>query len=127
MTHTTHFRRLGLIALLAKVILRSSLMVAGGWLLTLGAEAQTLTITNGVQIYGSLINTTVTLSNRCELRITDTNSPISGSLINLNSADSFFVMQNIRPSVVAATYLAQVRVSGAAAVADSNCRVVQYG
>src|SRR5213082_2804851 len=91
-------------------------IVASGLLLPGIAEAQTLTITNGVQTYSSLINTTVTLSNRCELRITDTNSPISGSLINLNSADSFFVMQNIRPSVVVASYLSQVRVNGASAV-----------
>src|SRR5215470_5461381 len=44
-----------------------------------------------------------------------------------NSTDSYFVLQNIPPSTVAASYLSQVRVNGAAAVADSNCRVVQYG
>jgi len=91
------------------------------------ASAQTLIITNGVQIYPGLTNTTVTMSNRCELRVTGTNSPIPGCLINLNSADSFFVLQNIRPSVAIASYLSQVRVNGAVAVADSNCRVVQYG
>src|SRR5262245_20646520 len=86
--------------------------------------AQTLTITNGVQTYGALTNTSVTMSNRCELRVTDPANPIPGSLINLISADSFFVLQNIRPSTVVATLLSQVRINGASAVADSNCRVV---
>ena len=88
---------------------------------------QTLVITNGVQTYTALTNTTVAMSNRCELRITAGTSPIPGCLIHLNSTDAFFVMQNIRPSVVMASYLPQVRINGATAVADSNCRVVQYG
>src|SRR5690242_2923680 len=71
-------------------------------LFPLGAAAQTLTLTNGVQTYGSLTNTVVTMSNRCELRITGANNPIPGCIINLASADSFFVLQNIRPSVVVA-------------------------
>jgi len=37
------------------------------------------------------------------------------------------VLQNIKPSVVVSTYLSQFRINGAVAVADSNCRVVQYG
>jgi len=60
------------------------------------------------------------MSNRCELRITASSSPLPGCLINLNSADAFFVMQNIAPSVVVAGYLSQVRVNGAAAVVDSQ-------
>jgi autotransporter-associated beta strand protein len=99
------------------------------WLVWLAAtaSAQSLVITNGVQSFTGLTNTTVTMSNRCELRVADTNSPIPGCLINLNSPDAFFVMQNIKPSVVVASYLSQVRISGAMAVADNNCRVVQYG
>src|SRR5262249_43053472 len=96
-------------------------------LLSFQTFAQTLTLTNGVQTYVALTNTTVTMSNRCELRVTDAANPIPGCLINLNSADSFFVFQNIRPTAVAATFLSQMRVNGASAVADSNCRIVQYG
>ncbi len=91
------------------------------------ARAQTLNITNGVQVYASLASTTVTMTGRCELRVTNAASPISGCLINLNSTDAFFVLHNIKPSVVVSTYLSQVRISGASAVADGNCRVVQYG
>src|SRR5262249_41747793 len=105
-----------------KVHLRCALLLS-----PLLAAAQSLTLSNGVQTFASLTNTTVTLTGRCELRITGTNNPIPSCLINLNTADSFFVMQNIKPSTVVASYLSEVRVNGAVAVADSNCRVVQYG
>ena len=106
---------------------RKVLCVAGFVLFTASAPAQSLFFTNGVQTWLSLTNTTVTMSNRCELRITDANNPIPGCVIHLNSPDAFFVLQNVRPSVVAASYLSQLRVNGVPAVADNNCRVVQYG
>ena len=59
-------------------ILRSLLFVVSAFL-PLAAAAQTLTLTNGVATYATLTNTTVTLSNRCELRVTGTNSPIAGN------------------------------------------------
>src|SRR5580765_4365083 len=93
----------------------------------LAVRGQTLVITNGVRTYTGLTNTTVTMSNRCELRVTDATGPIPGCLINLNSADSYFVLANIKPSVLVSTYLSQVRISGATAVADSNCRVAEFG
>jgi autotransporter-associated beta strand protein len=94
---------------------------------SLVADGQTLNLTNGVQVYGALANTTVTMTGHSELRITDPANPISGCLIQLDSPDAYFVLQNIKPSTVVASYLAQVRVNGAPAIADSNCRVVQYG
>ena len=94
--------------------------------LPLAATAQTLTITNGVQTYTTLSGYTVNMSGRCELRVTATNTPLSGCIINLNSVDSFLVLPGILPSVVASSYLGQVRINGAAAMADSNCRVVAY-
>jgi autotransporter-associated beta strand protein len=90
------------------------------------AWAQTIIITNGVQNYVGLTNTTVIMSNRCELRVTAAASPLSGCIVNLNSADAYLVLPRIKPSVVVSTYLGQVRVNGAAAVADSNCRVAEY-
>jgi autotransporter-associated beta strand protein len=91
------------------------------------ANAQTLTLTNGVQIYTALTNTAVTMSNRCELRLTGAGNPMPGCTINLNSIDAWLFLTGVKPSVVVPTYLGQVHVSGASAVADSNCRVVQYG
>jgi autotransporter-associated beta strand protein len=90
------------------------------------AAGQALNITNGVQIYISLTNTTVTMSNRCELRVMATNNPIPGCTINLNSSNAWFLLSNIRPSAVSTGYLSQVFVNGAAAVAGSNCRVDPY-
>lgn len=89
--------------------------------------AQTLTITNGVQKYASLAGTTVNMSGRCELWVTNASTPLSGCTVNLNSVDAWLFLPGVKPSVVASAYLGQVRVNGADAVADSNVRVVQYG
>src|ERR1039458_4180939 len=96
-------------------------LAVGAWF-PLTASAQTLTITNGIQIYGTLTNTTVTMTGRCELRVMAVTNPIPGCIINLNSSDAWFFLPNIRPAIVSASYLGQVRVNGAVAVAGSNCR-----
>jgi len=90
------------------------------------ANAQTV-ITSGVQTYATLSSTTVIMSNRCELRVTSATTPLSGCTINLNSVDAWLFLTGVKPSVVASTYLAQIKIANGAAVADSNCRVVQYG
>ena len=99
-----------------------------GALIPLAAAAQTLTMTNGIQTYTALTNTTVTMAGRCELRVTAATYPIPGCIINLtnNSPDAWLFFPNIRPSVVSAYYLSQVKVNGAAAVAGSNCRLDQF-
>jgi hypothetical protein len=94
---------------------------------SLASRAQTLVITNGVRTVPGLTNTTVTLSNRCELRITSAANPLPGSLVNLASIDALLVLPNIKPSAVVTSCLSQIRIGGAVAVADGNCRVVQYG
>jgi hypothetical protein len=97
-------------------------------LIPLAAAAQTLTMTNGIQTYTALTNTTVTMTGRCELRVTATTNPIPGCIINLTNASpgAWLFFPNIRPSVVSAFYLSQVKVNGANAVAGSNCRLDQY-
>jgi autotransporter-associated beta strand protein len=102
-------------------------LLAVAALLPLAASAQTLTITDGVQTYASLTNTAVTMSNRCELRVTATNNPIPGCTIDLTSANAWLFLTGVKPSVVVSSYLGQILVSGASAVVDSNVRVVQYG
>ena len=91
------------------------------------AGAQTLTITSGVQKYGALTNTSADMSGNCELWVTNSTTPLSGCSINLNSTDAWLFLPAVKPSVVASIFLGQVRISGVAAVADSNVRVVQYG
>src|ERR1039458_8410156 len=78
-------------------------------MLPLLARSQTLTITNGVQKYGSLTSTTVTMSNRCELWVTNA-TPLSSCTINLNSTDTWLFLPNVKPSVTVSTYLGQVKV-----------------
>ena len=90
------------------------------------AWAQTLAVSEGVQTYATLSNTTVTLGGKSELRLTDASAPLGGCVVNLTSPDSALLFVNIKPSVVASTYLSQIRISGAAAVSGTNCRVVQY-
>lgn len=90
-------------------------------------SGQTLTISNGVQKYASLAGATVDLSGKCELWVTNSSTPLSGCTINLNSIDSWLFLPGVKPSVTVSTYLSQVKISSAAAVVDSNCRVVQYG
>ncbi len=97
------------------------------WIATSGLPGQTIVLTNGVQTYASLTGTTAIMSNRCELRVTAASSALSGSLINLNSTDAYLVLANIKPSAVAAGNMSQIRINGALASADNNCRVVQYG
>lgn len=109
----------------SRSFLRVLIALAFTWPLLVAG--QTLTINNKALTYSTLTSTTVTMTGTSELFITGTSSPISGSVINLNSTDSWFFMTNILPSTVVSTYLSQVRVNGVAAVADSNCRVVQYG
>ncbi len=96
-------------------------------LLPLAVSAQTLTITNGVQKYASLASTTVNMSGKCELWVTSASTPLTGCTVNLNSVDAWLFLPGVKPSVVVSTYLNQVRVNGASAVADANVRVVQYG
>lgn len=97
------------------------LLAALPWL----AQGQ-LTITNGVQTYSALAGATVNLSGSSELRVTSSSTPLSGCIINLNSPDTALVLAGIKPSAVVSTYLGQVRVNGGVAVAESNCRVVEY-
>ncbi len=96
-------------------------------LLTAGSLHAQLAITDSVQTYSALTNTTVTLTGKSELHVTGTSNPIAGSTINLNSHDSWFWLDNIRPSTVSASYLSQIKVNGAAAVHGGNVRIVQYG
>lgn len=94
--------------------------------LALRAPAQTLSLSEGVQTYATLSNTTVTLGGKSELRLTDASAPLGGCVVNLTSTDAAVVFVNVKPSVVASTYLSQLRINGAAAVSGANCRVVQY-
>ncbi|RYD23990.1 MAG: hypothetical protein EOP88_02010 [Verrucomicrobiaceae bacterium] len=90
------------------------------------AWSQTLAIDNDIQTHATLANTTVTMTGRSELRITGATTPVTGSVFHLNSPDAWLFFTNIRPSVVNSTYLSQIRVNGANAALNTNCRIVQH-
>jgi len=95
-------------------------------LLPLTADADDLYIHDEIHTYSSLTDTTVYMTGTSELHITSATNPIPGCQINLNSQDSWFFLEQIKPSVVVSTYLSQVRVDGSPAVLNSNVRVDEY-
>lgn len=112
------------IASVVKLCLRGLLFLVP--LMAFTASAQ-VAITNGVRTYTALTNTVVNMSGVCELRLSSSTAPLSGCTINLNSSGAWLLLTGVKPSVVVSTYLSQVRINGAAATADSNVRVAQYG
>jgi len=86
-----------------------------------------IAITDSVRTHSTLTNTVATLTGKSELHITGTGNPIAGSIIHLDSHESWLWFTNIRPATVNANLLGQIRVSGANAVHGGNVRVVQYG
>ena len=86
----------------------------------------TIDISDDVLTYHVLTDATVNLARVSELHITSASRPMMGCVINLNSEDSFFFLEGIKPSVVASTYLNQIKVNGANAVLGGNVHVVQY-
>ncbi len=95
-------------------------------LLPFTAKAATINIVDDVQTYTSLTGDVVNMNGVSELHVTNTTTPISGCTINLNSVDSFFFLEGIKPSVANSTYLSQIKVGGANAVLNTNVRVVEY-
>ncbi|KAA1260703.1 Glycosyl hydrolase catalytic core [Rubripirellula obstinata] len=86
-----------------------------------------LAIQDDIHRADTLPDTTAILTGTSELHLTGTGDPIAGSVVHLNSPDSWVFFNSIRPSAVAATLLDQIQVNGAAAVLDDNVRVVQHG
>ncbi|MDQ3814570.1 MAG: glycoside hydrolase family protein [Armatimonadota bacterium] len=87
---------------------------------------QLLNISSSIQTYETLADKTVTLTGRAELHVTGSGNPIRGCQINLDSPDAWLFLENVRPSAVLATNLAQIRVNGAPAVNAFNVRVAEY-
>ena len=92
------------------------------------SQAQTIAVPDGdYQVHASLTNTTVNMSGRSELRLTAATNVLSACTVNMNSNEAYVRFTAVVPSVVQSTYLSQLRVNGAAAALNTNCRIVQYG
>ncbi len=110
----------------ASLVTAFSLPAGGLELPDLTAHA-VLALPDQVESFATLTATAVTMTGRSELWITGSTSPITGSTFQLNSEDAWLFFPAIKPSVVNASYLGQIRVSGRLAVNGSTVRVVQYG
>ena len=94
--------------------------------LNLTAAAQTLTIEERKVTVATLASTTATLSGRSELHVTGGGDPIPGSVIHLNSPDSWLFFTSIQPFTVNGGFLGRIRVNGATVSTSTNVRVVQH-
>jgi hypothetical protein len=95
---------------------------------TLTVAPSVLYIDNSIQTYGSLSNAVVYMTGQSELHLTGSVSPLTGSQVHLNSPDAWLFFDSLRPSAVTTSaYLNQIKVSGAAAVLNTNIRIVEYG
>lgn len=110
-----------------RLLLRRLLIGIGILCLAGPLSAQTLAVNNNVVKAATLLSTTVTLTGKSELQISGTGDPLAGSVVHLNSPDAWLILTNFPPSQVVSTFLSRVRVNGAAAVADTNVRVAQFG
>ncbi len=101
-------------------------LVVAAVMLPWSAAGQSLTLTNGAARYGGLSNTVVTMTGRCELWLTNSTAPLSGSTVDLDSPDAWLFLPKTSPSTIASKYLGQIRVNGAKAAAGSNVRISPY-
>jgi hypothetical protein len=103
MTSSTHFAGRRLATRLA-VVLGSFLLATTGFALDIVNDIHRVATFNNNQAY---------LSGTAELHITGTGDPLSNSTVYLNSPDAWLFFDNLKPSQVAATFLARVRVNNA--------------
>lgn len=94
--------------------------------LTAEVNSSPLVLSNQYQTVSSLDAANVDLYGRSELHVTAGGYPLAGCLIDMHSVDSWVFLRNVKPSN-ASLLLSQFRVNGAAAVNNSNVKVVQYG
>lgn len=76
--------------------------------------------------YPSLNARSVEITGRSRLFLTDSLSPLPGSVLDLRSDDVWVYFPNIRPSRLDSLYRGQIKVNGAAAVPGTNVRFDQY-
>ena len=78
--------------------------------------------------YCQLNNKTISRSDAIDIHITSNDEPMVGTnnLVNLGGDHTWLVFDNIVPSKVISTYLKYVKIDGAPAVNNENCRVAIY-
>lgn len=68
----------------------------------------------------------VIINGATELHLTSSSAPLTNSIVELNSNDSWLFFDNLRPAAVVSNYLKYIYVNGNNATYNSNCRVSIY-
>lgn len=86
----------------------------------------TIEITAATQTASSYTDKEIVINGKSDLHITATTSPLTNSIVKLNSVDSWLFFDNLRPQYVIDNLLQYVSVNNQAAVNKTNCRVSIY-
>ncbi|MEX1116646.1 MAG: glycosyl hydrolase [Akkermansiaceae bacterium] len=103
-----------------------ALCMAACLMFAASAAANTLSIHDRKVTIATISDTVVTMSGRSELHVTGSGDPIPGSIIHLNSPDSWLFFTSIQPFTVSGSFLGRIRVNGTTAATATNVRVVQH-
>lgn len=76
--------------------------------------------------YYTLDAQNITLDEAIDLHIYRENSPITTGTIDLQNERAWVIFDNCTPTNVKTNYLSKIRINGAKAVLDSNCRIAIY-
>ena len=85
-----------------------------------------------VNVSGTVVNTVsivdkeMVIDGKTDLHVTTTYTPLTNSIIDLNSMDSWVFFDNIRPQAIIDSVLPNIYVKGVQAVYKSNVRVSIY-
>jgi hypothetical protein len=92
----------------------------------IGINAKAEIVSGWTATVTTISNRTITFQGTNEVHVTASSNPMPGTTIDMQSTDTWLFFDNIRPQTFATNYLSQITVNGAAAVANTNIRVVQY-
>ncbi|HET7733519.1 MAG TPA: glycosyl hydrolase [Paludibacter sp.] len=85
-----------------------------------------------VNVSGTVVNTTslvdkeMVIDGKTDLHVTATYTPLTNSIINLNSENSWVFFDNIRPQAIIDSVLPNIYINGAQAISKLNVRVSIY-
>lgn len=85
-----------------------------------------ITLTDKEVITPSYTNSEIIIGGQTDLHITALSNPLTNSIIDLNSDDSWVFFDNIRPDVVISSLLQYIKVNAQAVVQNTNARIAIY-
>jgi len=86
----------------------------------------TITLTDKEVTASSYSNSEIIIGGQTDLHITALSNPLTNSVVNLNSEDSWVFFDNIRPDVVISSLLQYIKVNAQAAAQNTNARIAIY-